>query len=160
VEAAAVEFRKITWDNFIPCIELRIAEEQQRFMSSNQHALAEAYIASEEGQVIMTFAIYKEETLIGFISMYYDDGDGDFERSSYGVFKMMIDKRYQGKGYGKEAMVKAIEYFRTSPRGKAKVVELTYKPDNVPAKKIYDALGFIPTGNVLACGEIHAELVL
>lgn len=69
----------------------------------------------------MTFAIYKEDTLVGFISMYYDDGDGDFERSSYGVFKMMIDRRYQGRGYGKEAMVKAIEYFRTWPRGRAKM---------------------------------------
>lgn len=34
-----MEFRKITWDNFIACIELRITEEQQQFMSSNQHAL-------------------------------------------------------------------------------------------------------------------------
>lgn len=152
-----MEFRRITWDNFIECIELKVTPDQQRFISSNQHALAEAYVASDEGQIIITFAVYKEDNMVGFISMYYDDGDGNFDYSSYGIFKMMIDQRYQGKGYGKEMVVKAIEYARTFPRGKAKVVELTYKPENLAAKKIYDSLGFIQTGEILACeiGRAH-----
>lgn len=155
-----MEFRKITWDNFIECIELQVADEQQRFISSNQHALAEAYVASDEGQDIITFAIYKDEVMVGFIMMYYDDGNGNFNYSSYGIFKMMIDKRYQGKGYGKEVMIKAIEYFKTAPHGKARVVELTYKPENVVAKNLYTSLGFVETGSRLACGEVHAELAL
>lgn len=155
-----MEFRRITWDNFIECIELKVTPDQQRFISSNQHALAEAYVASDEGQIIITFAVYKEDNMVGFISMYYDDGDGNFDYSSYGIFKMMIDQRYQGKGYGKEMVVKAIEYARTFPRGKAKVVELTYKPENLAAKKIYDSFGFIQTGEILACGEVQAVLTL
>lgn len=155
-----MEFRKITWDNFITCIELRVTEEQQRFISSNQHALAEAYIARDEGQIIITFAVYKESHMVGFISMYYDDGDGNFEYSSYGIFKMMIDQRYQGKGYGKEMVAKAIEYARAFPRGRAKSIELTYKPENVIAKKIYDYFGFVETGETLACGEVRAVMAL
>jgi len=155
-----MEFRKITWDNFIQCIELQVTEEQRRFISSNQHALAEAYIASDEGQIIITFAVYKEDNMVGFISMYYDDGNGNFDYSSYGIFKMMIDKRYQGLGYGKEMVEKAIDYARTFPRGIAKVIELTYKPENVVAKKIYDSLGFVETGETLACGEVRAVLTL
>ena len=73
---------------------------------------------------------------------------------------MMIDKRYQGKGYGEEAIINAIEFVRTSPHGNARVIELTYKPENVVAKKIYASLGFVETGNKLACGEVPAELVL
>ncbi|GIN70241.1 N-acetyltransferase [Bacillus sp. J14TS2] len=155
-----MEFRKITWDNFIECIELQVTEEQQRFISSNQHALAEAYIAADEGQDIITFAVYKDGTMVGFIMMYYDDGDGHYEHSSYGVFKMMIDKRYQGKGYGRETMIKAIDFSRSSPHGKARVVELTYKPENVVAKNLYTSLGFVETGDVLECGEVNAELKL
>jgi len=154
-----MEFRKITWDNFIQCIELQVTEEQRRFISSNQHALAEAYIASDEGQIIITFAVYKEDNMVGFISMYYDDGNGNFDYSSYGI-KMMIDKRYQGLGYGKEMVGKAIDYARTFPRGKAKIVELTYKPENVIAKKIYDSLGFVETGETLACDEVRAILTM
>lgn len=51
--------------------------------------------------------------------MYYDDGNGKFEYSSYGVFKMMIDRQYQGKGYGKEAMIKVIDFSRASAHGKS-----------------------------------------
>lgn len=155
-----IEFRKITWDNFIQCIELEVTEEQRQFISTNQHALAEAYIATDEGQDIITFAIYNEDIMIGFLSMYYDDGNGNFDYSSYGVFKMMIDKRYQGRGYGKAAVIKVIEFVRTFPRGNAKFVELTYKPENVAAKRIYAALGFVETGKVLECGEVYAELIL
>lgn len=155
-----MELKEITWDNFIECIELQVTEQQRQYISSNQHALAEAYIASKEGQVIITFAVYKDETMVGFISMYYDDGDGEFEYSSYGVFKFMIDQRYQGKGYGKEAMEKALEYAKASPHGKARVVELTYKPENVIAKRLYSSLKFIETGNVHPSGEVYAEYIL
>lgn len=155
-----MEFREITWENFIECIELQVTEEQKRFISSNQHALAEAYIASKEGQVIITFAIYKDEKMVGFISMYYDDGDGNFDYSSYGVFKMMIDRRHQGKGYGKEAMRQALEFSKAFPCGKARVVELTYTPENVIAKNLYSSLGFVETGNTHPSGEVYAESAL
>ncbi|TYP76794.1 GNAT family N-acetyltransferase [Paenibacillus methanolicus] len=155
-----MEFREITWDNFIECIEVQVTEEQKRFISSNQHTLAEAYVASKEGQDIITFAIYKEDMMVGFIMMYYDDGNGNFEYSSYGVFKMMIDRRYQGKGYGKEAMINAIEYAQVFPRRKARVIELTYKPDNMIARHLYSSLGFVETGNTHPSGEVYAEFVL
>ncbi|MCR8655900.1 GNAT family N-acetyltransferase [Paenibacillus endoradicis] len=155
-----MEFREISWDNFIECIELQVTEEQKLFISSNQHALAEAYIASKEGQVITTFAIYKHEKMVGFIMMYYDDGNGNFEYGSYGVFKIIIDWRYQGKGYGKEAMVKAIEFFKASNYGKARVVELTYKPENLVAKNLYTSLGFVETGNINPSGEVYVESLL
>ncbi|UVI33103.1 hypothetical protein [Paenibacillus spongiae] len=57
-------------------------------------------------------------------------------------------------------MLKAIEYVRAFPLGKAKIVELTYKSENVVAKRIYDALGFVETGEILSCGEVRAKLVL
>ncbi|MGZ9583724.1 GNAT family N-acetyltransferase [Paenibacillus marinisediminis] len=138
---------------------MKVTEDQNKFISSNQHALAEAYVALDEGQDIITFAIYNDENMVGFIMMYYDDGDGNFDNSCYGVFKIMIDKRYQGKGYGKEAMKKAIEFMRTSHK-RARVVELTYKPDNVVVRNLYASLGFVETGKMLECGEVYAELVL
>jgi len=98
--------------------------------------------------------------MVGFIMMYYDDGNGNDEHSSYGIFKMMIDQHYQGRGLGKEAIIKAIAFCRTFPHGKAKVVELAYKPDNVVAKNLYRSLGFVEKGTVLASGEVAAELVL
>ncbi|QHT62852.1 GNAT family N-acetyltransferase [Paenibacillus lycopersici] len=98
--------------------------------------------------------------MVGFIMMYYDDGNGKFEYSSYGIFKIMIDRRYQGNGYGKEATIKAIAYSKASTHGKARVVELTYNPDNAIARKLYLSLGFVETGKIHPSGEVYAEYVL
>lgn len=71
----------------------------------------------------------------------------------------MIDKKYQGKGYGKETMTKALELIRTFPHGKASVVSLSYESDNTIAKTLYSSFGFVETGETL-CGELVAKLYL
>lgn len=72
----------------------------------------------------------------------------------------MIDERYQGKGYGKGAMIKAIEFSKASPFGEVRVVELTYNPENLVAKNLYSSLGFVEPGNTHPSGEVYAEFVL
>lgn len=57
-------------------------------------------------------------------------------------------------------MTQIIAYIQTMPLGKARVIELTYKPDNVAAKRLYAGLGFVETGNIHPSGEVYAELVL
>ncbi|MBQ7276126.1 MAG: GNAT family N-acetyltransferase [Bacilli bacterium] len=54
----------------------------------------------------------------------------------------MIDKKYQHKGYGKEAMIKAIEFLRTKSSGDAEYITLSYERTNEVAKKLYFSLGF------------------
>lgn len=98
--------------------------------------------------------------MVGFILMYYEEGDGNFDYSSYGVFKIMIDRRHQSKGYGKEAMRHAIKFSKAFPCGKARLLELTYQPENVIAKNLYSSLGFVETGNLHPSGEVYAEFVL
>ena len=71
----------------------------------------------------------------------------------------MIDKRYQGRGYGKEALKLAIDFIRTWPCGKAEYCWISYEPENEVAKKLYASLGFEETGEM--CGdEIVAVLKL
>ena len=54
----------------------------------------------------------------------------------------MIDRRYQGKGYGKEAVKLALEFIRTLPSGEAKYCWLSYEPENVAARELYRSFGF------------------
>ncbi len=63
--------------------------------------------------------------------------------NNYLVWRLVIDKRYQGKGYGKEAMRPALEYIRTWPRGKAEYCRLSYEPENEVAGKLYSSFGFV-----------------
>ena len=39
--------------------------------------------------------------------------------SNYNLWRFMIDKRYQKKGYGREAMKLALEFIKTLPCGEA-----------------------------------------
>ena len=61
----------------------------------------------------------------------------------------MIDERYQGKGYGKCALKIIIEEMLHS-YGNIKIY-LSTAPNNSRGKHIYEAAGFVPTGET--CGE-------
>lgn len=156
-----VDLRKITAGNFDECIKLEPAEEQKNYVARNIYSLAEAYVALTNGDCIpMPYAIYVNDIMVGFIMLSYNDADeNDDDENAYQVWRLMIDKQYQGKGYGKEAMVRALELIKTFPYGEASVVFLSYTPENLVAKQFYTSFGFIETGEVEA-GELIAVLAL
>lgn len=61
----------------------------------------------------------------------------------YSIWRLMIDKKYQNKGYGKEALQIALEFIRSFPCGKAEYCYLSYEPENVNAKRLYSKVGFM-----------------
>ncbi|GAA0343624.1 GNAT family N-acetyltransferase [Bacillus carboniphilus] len=158
-----VEFRKITWDNFEECMSLELYEEQKNFLAPNVYSLAQSYVALLNDELpAMTFAIYDKGTMIGFIMMYHDTAEENEygNESCYGVLRFMIDKKYQGKGYGKKAMAKALEYIKTFPQGEAKAVYIAFEPKNTIAKQLYASFGFKETGEVNDADEVILKLNL
>lgn len=155
-----IELRKITYDNFRECIKLEPHEEQKSYVASNVGSLAEAYVALTNNECIpMPYAIYDNDTMVGFIMLSYNEANEDNNENTYWVWRLMIDKRYQGKGYGREAMEKALELIKTFPYGTAASVFLSYEPENMVAKRLYASLGFVETGKI-EYGEMVAKLVL
>lgn len=155
-----IELRKITDDNFNECIKLEPKEEQKSYVASNISSLAEAYVALTNNEGIpMPYAIYNNDIMVGFIMFVYIEAVDDTDENTYWVCRLMIDKGYQGKGYGKETMTKALELIRTFPYGKSSAVYLSYEPENVVAKTLYASLGFVETGEV-EDGELIAKLIL
>ena len=71
----------------------------------------------------------------------------------------MVDQRFQGNTYGRQAMERALELVRTSPYGEAEEVFLSYEPNNHAARKLYASLGFRERGE-LKDGEQAAYLRL
>ena len=146
---------KITYKNYIKVIwGLKVSKNQKNFVASNNNSLAEAYVAITNGGVALPFAICKNKKPIGFLMIGYglsEDDDLEKEdplfvemaRKSYCVWRFMIDKRYQGKGYGRKAAELALDYIRTFPCGKADTCWLSYEPENEVAKKLYASFGFI-----------------
>jgi len=65
------------------------------------------------------------------------------------ILRLMIDKHHQNRGYGREAMNKILEFIRTFPAGPARYCWISYKADNLPAKKLYECFGFIDNGEII-----------
>lgn len=58
----------------------------------------------------------------------------------------MIDKKYQGQGFGRQTIDSAMDLIRTFPFGKAQKVWLSYEPENTHAKDIYESMDLWGTG--------------
>ena len=158
-----IHLEKLTYDNFDDVFELEVTEEQKSFVSHNCYSVAEAYVTLINGGQVFPFAIYNDDELVGFIQLAYGenaDQDGvSMEKDSYEIWRFMIDKRFQRKGYGKAALQLALDFIRTWPCGKAEMCWISYEPENTAAKALYKSFGFEETGEM--CGdEIVAVLKL
>lgn len=156
-----ITLEKITWDNWKDCMNLKVRDEQDNFIASNMFSLAQSYVALLNDELPpMSYAICKDGTVVGFVMMYHDTAEeSDYSEESYGVCRFMIDKNHQGKGYGKEAFTKVMEYIKTYPQGNATAVYLSYDPENDVARKLYASFGFVETGDI-DDGEVVARLAL
>ena len=74
------------------------------------------------------------------------DGAPRVAHNNYCIWRFMIDQRYQGKGLGKKALNKLIDYIRTKPLGESEKIYLSYVPGNDWAEKLYKEAGFVSNG--------------
>ena len=70
----------------------------------------------------------------------------DYDIPEYNIWHMMIDERYQGKGFGREALSKVLDYIKTKPFGNCVRVTLTCNKDNEKALNLYMGMRFTQTG--------------
>jgi diamine N-acetyltransferase len=141
-----ISLREVDRHNFFDVIDLKVGEEQKSFVATNLFSLAQAKAYPE----CQCLAIYHEEELVGF-TMYCMD----FDDKEYWIYRLMIDAKYQSKGYGKAAMEKLIEQIKEDKDHQ--VIYLSFEPENDRAKELYEKLGFEADGRVID-GEIVYKL--
>ena len=126
-----MKLREIDKYNYWDCMALTIDDNQKGFVADNKQLLVEA--AYEDG--LYTLGIYLEETMIGFILYDYDETFPGWSMSRF-----MIDKQFQGKGYGKQAAIEFFEYFKT--KHNADKLYISVSLENILARKMYSSIGF------------------
>jgi diamine N-acetyltransferase len=134
-----VQLRPVTRDNFEECCDLEVSEKQQDFVSSNVFSLAESKFYPE----FIPMAIYAGDMMVGFLMYGRDDLDGELV---WTLLRLMVDRRYQRKGYGRAALELFIEQMRLKPDCKA--LHATVMPGNDVAQSLYTSLGFVETDDV------------
>ena len=96
MEEFMINLRKITEENFIDAFNLKLAPEQERFVSHPVRSLAQAYVYREQCQ---PFGIYEGDTMVGYVMVIYD-----YDIPEYDIWHMMIDESNQKRGYGRAAL--------------------------------------------------------
>lgn len=139
-----VELRTITRENHWAIINMKLPPEQ-KFVAPNAVSLAQAWVFYD---VARPFAIYNDEELVGFLMLEWDE-----KAREVGIWRFMIAQEHQQKGYGTQAMERAIEMIRAEAE-KFDVIYLSYVPGNEIAKRLYEKMGFRETGEVDEEGEI------
>lgn len=131
-----LELREITPDNWRKVNALKVKEEQKSFVADNTAILAKAFAYGNANSKV--YAIYLEENPIGLIMQrdYMEEG-----KLKCILDQFMIDRNFQGLGYGKEAMKMWIDNIRNERIYDS--IELCYIEEDYLAKKIYEKLGFI-----------------
>lgn len=157
-----ITFEKITLDNFEECIQLQVSLDQKEFIASNAYSLSEAFaLTNHPNNIPIAYAIYSGKTMIGFVFAIYqpiDENDYEDDEDVYYLARIMIDKNYQGKGYGKEALKKFIELLKTYPYGSAKAIVLSCNPENRQAYSLFLSFGFKEMGIIDEDGDNYLRL--
>lgn len=138
-----VTLREITADTVIPVVRLSVADAQKGFVASNAVSLAQALFSPEAWYR----AICVDEEIAGFV-MLADQSllDPAPEVPSIGVWRLMIDAKFQGRGIGRAAMQQVIQHVRA--KGLFTSLELSYVPGPGCPEPFYLSLGFRHTGRM------------
>ncbi len=130
-----VSLREITQETLSPILKLSVKESQSKFVASNAVSIAQAHFDEHA----WFRAIYAGEEPVGFLMLYMDPHE-----ATYHLWRFMIDQRFQGKGYGQQALELVIDFVRSLPN--AKEFSLSCVPADGGPEPFYRKFGFVETG--------------
>jgi diamine N-acetyltransferase len=141
-----LKLKDVTVDNWEAVVALELAAGQEDLVASNLYSLAESKFDPDA----RPRAVYAGKRVVGFL-MY------DAQRAKASIYRFMIDRKHQSRGYGRAALAAALDEIKALP-GMRKI-SIRYMPDNPVAKPFYSSFGFREVGRD-DDGEIIAELTL
>ena len=141
-DAGEVTLREITADTVRSVLWLSVGPGQERFVAPNAVSLAQALFSPEAWHR----AVYRGDELVGFV-MVSDEKNKQppKDKPEIGLWRLMVDQRYQGQGIGKDIVRLVAEHARS--RGYDKLFTSYVAGPDGP-EKFYLGLGFVPTGDV------------
>ena len=146
-----LRLEKVTARNIRDILELRVSPGQESFVARNDASILEAYTTITANGYAFPFGIYDDNTPVGFLMVGFGTDD-DWEdppsvaAGNYNLWRLMIDRGQQRKGYGREAVRLALAFIRSFPCGPADYCWLSYEPENRVARRLYASFGFVETG--------------
>lgn len=116
--------------NWRQATNLEIRPDQREFVSGALDTIA--YSAAYKNHKL--FVEMEGEKAIGLLDLSVDKKKGD-----YNIEIVLIDRRYQGRGFGKFMLNFAVDYLK---KAGAKKLSIGVNRFNIPAQKLYKSVGF------------------
>jgi len=123
-------------NNWLKICDLTVSKRQKKiFPIANVYWIG----ISRYEEKTELFAVKAGEDYVGLIGCGYDE-----DCVTGHINPVMIDKRHQGKGCGRQAMLLMIVYLRKHLR--VTKINICHRNANTAAARLYESLGFRVTG--------------
>ncbi|MBR0468460.1 MAG: GNAT family N-acetyltransferase [Mogibacterium sp.] len=135
-----IKLTEVTEDNWFDIADLSVRDDQRSFVAPAIGILARGYVYRDCNAKI--YAIENDGIIVGtaLVREFTDEPLG------YDLQQFMIDRRYQGKGYGSAALGLILEELRKE--GRYDHVEVCVKKEDAEAIRLYRKHGFEDSGYV------------
>ena len=130
----------VTEENWMAAASLSVKDNQKGYLAPAIGILARGYVY--RGCNARVFVIETEEAVVG-LALVREFTD---EPLGYDLQQFMIDRRYQGRGYGSAALGLILDELRRE--GRYDHVEVCVKKEDAAAIRLYEKHGFADSGYV------------
>ena len=135
-----LKLTEVNEQNWLDIRKLSVSDSQTSFLDSAVGILARGYVYRDNRARVIGIA--EDDTIIGVALVK----DLDEEPACYDLQQFMIDRRYQGKGFGTEALRLILSELENER--KYDCVEVCVKKDDTAALRVYEKAGFADTGYI------------
>jgi len=132
-----VKFVRLNEKNIHHCLKLEPTKEQKKFICSNAETISYCYVYPSKNPLLISV----DEEIVGLIC--YEEEEQD---DAYDILTLMIDKKHQSKGIGKEAFKMLLNLFTSE--NKYSKITLNFVAGNFIAENFYKKFGFVRNGKM------------
>lgn len=147
-----VELRDITFENVNKIIQLKPKFSQRKFVEKPSITISFAYAGINVGYPGFASAIYSDGEPVGIILMGrgpVGSGEPDVLKRYDNVYRLvglLVDRHFQHRGIGREALKIALEKVKDYPEGDCLPIVLECHKRNRKTMKLYESFKFYNTG--------------
>ena len=135
----AVQLREITKDTVISIVKLDAGDDRTQ-VAPNAVSIAQAYFQKEA----WFRAILAGDELVGFVMLNDPTLVERPDEPDFFLWRLMIDRSHQGRGYGHAAIERLVDHVRTRPGAETLLVSHIDAVDALG--RFYGSFGFEYTG--------------
>ena len=132
-----INLREITSKNLKSIIDLNVKEDQKDYVALNSVSIAQGHYSKSA----WFKGIFNDDRPVGFVML-----DLIEEENKCFLWRFMIDRKYQGKGFGKIALTQVIDFVRSL--NLYTYIATSYVPAENSAGGFYKNFGFIESEEI------------